>query len=245
MPASFPIFRQTRVSCVRRTGPSDLTAGPEGAQGRDHRSDQRQDADQCAELAAPMSSWPISRMRRHPLGTICPGPGEPRDHWLGRLDYTDPETGKRYEVARQPAVLLVRPRGWHLPSRTSPLLASLWPEHFSISRSTSGTTLERHWAGLGPIFLSAEARGPSRGGAVERRLRLCRGQASARARHDQSHGADRDYPRGVRDGRDPLCAAREYRRSELRPLGLYLQLYQAARSLARPADPRPVADDHG
>ncbi len=38
-----------------------------------------------------------------------------RNYWLGRLDYTDPESGKPYEVGDNPAVLLVRPRGWHLP----------------------------------------------------------------------------------------------------------------------------------
>jgi malate synthase len=38
-----------------------------------------------------------------------------RNYWLGRLDYTDPDSGKRYEVGDNPAVLLVRPRGWHLP----------------------------------------------------------------------------------------------------------------------------------
>ena len=38
-----------------------------------------------------------------------------RDYWLGRLDYTDPESGKRYQVGEAPAVLMVRPRGWHLP----------------------------------------------------------------------------------------------------------------------------------
>jgi malate synthase len=38
-----------------------------------------------------------------------------RDYWLGRLDYTDPESGKHYAVGDAPAVLMVRPRGWHLP----------------------------------------------------------------------------------------------------------------------------------
>jgi malate synthase len=37
-----------------------------------------------------------------------------RDYWLGRLDYTDPGSGKQYEVGDNPAVLMVRPRGWHL-----------------------------------------------------------------------------------------------------------------------------------
>src|SRR5439155_10628377 len=30
-------------------------------------------------------------------------------------DYTDPDSGKRYAVGDNPAVLMVRPRGWHLP----------------------------------------------------------------------------------------------------------------------------------
>jgi malate synthase len=38
-----------------------------------------------------------------------------RNYWLGRLDYTDLETGKHYAVSDDPAVLMVRPRGWHLP----------------------------------------------------------------------------------------------------------------------------------
>ena len=37
-----------------------------------------------------------------------------RDYWLDRLDYTDPDSGKRYSVGDEPAVLMVRPRGWHL-----------------------------------------------------------------------------------------------------------------------------------
>ena len=38
-----------------------------------------------------------------------------RDYWLGRLDYTDPDSGKQYRIGDDPAVLMVRPRGWHLP----------------------------------------------------------------------------------------------------------------------------------
>ncbi|MFL6740340.1 MAG: malate synthase A [Sphingomicrobium sp.] len=38
-----------------------------------------------------------------------------RNYWTDRLDYTDPDSGKRYEVGDDPAVLMVRPRGWHLP----------------------------------------------------------------------------------------------------------------------------------
>jgi malate synthase len=40
-----------------------------------------------------------------------------RSRWLGSLDHTDPDTGKHYAIGPNPAVLLVRPRGWHLPER--------------------------------------------------------------------------------------------------------------------------------
>src|SRR6059058_5136401 len=38
-----------------------------------------------------------------------------RNYWRGRLDYTDQDSGKYYAVGEHPAVLMVRPRGWHLP----------------------------------------------------------------------------------------------------------------------------------
>src|SRR3954447_10819770 len=38
-----------------------------------------------------------------------------RNYWAGRLHFTDPDSGKHYAVGDHPAVLMVRPRGWHLP----------------------------------------------------------------------------------------------------------------------------------
>ncbi len=38
-----------------------------------------------------------------------------RDYWRGELTLTDPKSGKYYEVGAEPAMLLVRPRGWHFP----------------------------------------------------------------------------------------------------------------------------------
>jgi malate synthase len=37
-----------------------------------------------------------------------------KDRWDGKLDFTDATTGKEYKLKPNPAVLLVRPRGWHL-----------------------------------------------------------------------------------------------------------------------------------
>ncbi|CAF4017344.1 unnamed protein product, partial [Rotaria sordida] len=33
----------------------------------------------------------------------------------GEISYQDPQTRKQYELNSKPAVLMVRPRGWHLP----------------------------------------------------------------------------------------------------------------------------------
>ena len=40
-----------------------------------------------------------------------------KDRWAGTLDFTDPSTGKDYSIRSNPAALMVRPRGWHLPER--------------------------------------------------------------------------------------------------------------------------------
>ncbi len=67
------------------------------------------------------------------------------------------------------------------------------------------------------------------------------GRARHPARHGARHGAHRDHPRGVRDGRDPLRAARPRVRAERRPLGLPVQHHQVLprrRAGVRPARPR-------
>ncbi len=40
-----------------------------------------------------------------------------KDRWSGDLGFTDPSSGKTYALGHAPAVLLVRPRGWHLLER--------------------------------------------------------------------------------------------------------------------------------
>ena len=60
----------------------------------------------------------------------------------------------------------------------------------------------------------------------------------------QCDGADRDDPGRLRDGRDPLRAARSFRRSQLRPLGLHLSFIKkfAQRPGLRAARPRSGHD---
>jgi malate synthase len=37
-----------------------------------------------------------------------------RDRWDGKIDFTDETSGKLYAIGDNPAVLIIRPRGWHL-----------------------------------------------------------------------------------------------------------------------------------
>lgn len=40
-----------------------------------------------------------------------------RDRWANKIDFTDPTNGKDYKLKDKSAVLIIRPRGWHLPER--------------------------------------------------------------------------------------------------------------------------------
>ncbi len=40
-----------------------------------------------------------------------------KDRWAGTLAFTDGVSGKAYALGSRPAVLMVRPRGWHLPEK--------------------------------------------------------------------------------------------------------------------------------
>ena len=48
---------------------------------------------------------------------LVEGQANLRDYWRGQLSYDDPASGKHYALGDKPAVLLVRPRGWHLDER--------------------------------------------------------------------------------------------------------------------------------
>ena len=84
-----------------------------------------------------------------------------------------------------------------------------------------------------PLLLPPEARVASRGAALERRLRVVAGSPRRAAGDDQGDGSDRDHSRRVRDGRDPVRAARPLGRPQRGPLGLHLQRDQEARAPTR------------
>ncbi len=51
------------------------------------------------------------------FANMIEGQANLKDRWEGKIDFADPGTGKTYALKRDPAVLMVRPRGWHLPER--------------------------------------------------------------------------------------------------------------------------------
>jgi malate synthase len=48
---------------------------------------------------------------------LIDGQANLKDRWAGALAFTDPVSGKAYALGGSPAVMMVRPRGWHLPER--------------------------------------------------------------------------------------------------------------------------------
>src|SRR5438309_813360 len=69
------------------------------------------------------------------------------------------------------------------------------------------------------LLLFAEDGEPPGSPALERRDDVLRGASRNPAWIDPGDGADRDDPCGVRDGRDPVRAARPFAGAELRTLG--------------------------
>src|SRR6202522_1888977 len=51
------------------------------------------------------------------FANMVEGQANLKDRWPGKIDFTDPTSGKAYALKGETAVLMVRPRGWHLPER--------------------------------------------------------------------------------------------------------------------------------
>jgi malate synthase len=51
------------------------------------------------------------------FANMVEGQANLKDRWAGKIDFTDPTSGKAYALKKETAVLMVRPRGWHLPER--------------------------------------------------------------------------------------------------------------------------------
>ena len=76
-----------------------------------------------------------------------------KDRWAGKLGFTDPETKKRYRLSDQHAVLIVRPRGWHLVEEHltvdgEPISAALFDFGLAFFHNAKAQIA----AGTGPYF---------------------------------------------------------------------------------------------
>ena len=143
---------------------------------------------------------------------------------------------------------MVRPRGWHLPEKH--VLRRRRADLGSAVRLRPVLLPQRQGADRraapGPTSTCPSWRATSRRGCGTTCSCCAQERARRAARHDQGDRADRDDPRRVRDGRDPVRAARALGRAQLRPLGLHLQLHQEVPQppRVRAARPRAGDDDH-
>ena len=164
------------------------------------------------------------------------------DRWRGRSSPSPTRPAARPTAwAPAPAVLLVRPRGWHLPEKhvlvdgeaMSGALFDFGLYFFHNARAQIAQ-------GTGPYFYL-----PKMESHLEARLW---NDVFVHAQEALGHPQGtikatvliETLPGGLRDGRDPLRAARPHGRPQLRPLGLHLLLHQAARR-ARPTPSPPTA----
>ena len=167
-----------------------------------------------------------------------------KDAVAGTIEYTAPDTGKHYRLGPRPAVLMVRPRGWHLPEKHvtldgRPIPASLFD--FGLYLFHNARALMAR--GSGPYFYL-----PKLQSHLEARLwndvfLTAQERLGDPFRHDPGDGADRDAAGGLRDGRDPVRAARALGRAQLRALGLHLQRHQDAARRPGLGDAGPRAGD--
>ncbi|MCW5772211.1 MAG: hypothetical protein KIT16_11290 [Rhodospirillaceae bacterium] len=141
-----------------------------------------------------------------------------KDRWAGKIDFTDPVSGKDYKLSAKPAVLLIRPRGWHLPEEHltvdgEPISGGLFDLGLYVFLNAKAALA----AGSGPYFYL-----PKLESHLEARLWnevFVHAQQAGRSVHDngeecdQEHddearhvaGAEPDHQhRGDRDGRDRL-----------------------------------------
>ena len=51
------------------------------------------------------------------FANMIEGQANLKDRWAGTIDFADSASGKAYALKSDPAALMVRPRGWHLPER--------------------------------------------------------------------------------------------------------------------------------
>ena len=96
------------------------------------------------------------------FGNMIDGQVNMQDYANGSLDYTDPKSGKSYALGEETAVMIVRPRGWHMEE--AHLLIDGQP--ISASLFDFGLHIFHNGAKLHAFLLLAEDGEPSGGTPV-------------------------------------------------------------------------------
>ena len=148
------------------------------------------------------------------LGQQDPGPAQPARRDPPHASTTRRPKGKAYQLNEKTATLFVRPRGWHLDEKHvlvdgQPISGGI----FDFALYFFHNAKELLARGSGPYFYL-----PKIESHLEARLWndvfvMAQDELGIPHGHDQGDGADRDDPRRVRDGRDPVRAARALARA--------------------------------
>ena len=202
-------------------------AGPARPPRRDHRPDRPQDGDQRAQLRRVDVHGGLRGRQLPDLGEHDRGPGQPARRGPPH-DHASSRAGKQYKLNEKTAVLIPRPRGWHLDEK-----------HVTIDgKPVSGGDLRLRAATSSTTRRSCSRAAPARTSTCPRWSRTSRrgsGTTSSRWRRSElgvPHGTIKatvlieTVRRRLRDGRDPVGAARALGRPQHRPLGLHLLLHQ-------------------
>ena len=205
------------------------TARPRRPARRDHRAGRAEDDDQRPQLGRPRVH---GRPRGRPVADVGqrrrrPGRAAPTRS-AARSTFDSPggqglPAGRRDRDARRPAARLAPGRVGDARRRRAGVGQPVRLRAVPVPQRGRDAA-----AGERAVPLPGQARVAPRGAALERGLHPRPGRARDPARLDPGDGPDRDDPRRVRDGRDPVRAARARRRAERRPLGLPVQRDQEA-----------------
>ena len=213
--------------------------------GRDHRADRPQARHQRAELRRQGVHGRLRGRQLADLGEPDLRPRQPGRRDRGTIAY-EASDGRHYELGEEPATLLVRPRGLHLPERHIDFDGTLGSGALVDFGLFAFHGAPRLAAGRGAYLYL-----PKLEHHLEARLWNERASPSPRTprprpRHIPRHGPDRDAARRLPDGGDPVRAARALLRNERGPLGLHLLGDQDLPRAPRRRPPRPRrGDDDG
>ena len=180
------------------------------------------------------------------FANMVEGQGNLKDRWAGKIDFTDPTNGKTYALKSNPAVLMVRPRGWHLPERHvavdgeemsgSLFDFGLYVFHCAKAQMAQGAT---------PAFYLPKLESRLEARLWDEVFSHAEGELGAPHGSFKATVLIETLPAAFEIDENSLRAPRSHPRAQLRPLGLYFLVHQAARQERRLPHAGPLRDDDG